>query len=63
MLTVTRVKHGMHPLENGGFKSFRKKSVGEYQENLIWEVGSVMGNQRIPGENKKTHNHNIKKIL
>ena len=53
----------MHPLENGGFKSFRKKSVGEYQENLIWEVGSVMGNQRIPEEYKKTHNHNIKKIL
>ena len=53
----------MHPLENGGFKSFRKISVGEYQENLIWEMDSVMGDQRILGENKETHNHNIKKLL
>ena len=53
----------MHPLGNGGFRSFRKKSVGEYQENLIWKVGSIIGDQRIPGENTKTHNHNIKKLL
>ena len=45
----------MHPVGNGGFKSFRKKSVGKCQENLIWEVGSVMGDQRIPKENEKTH--------